>query len=127
LDQSGELCSPVGNSTTEYQNLTLLVYPDGQFETLVSFSPNSEPLAVAVDVSAKDGTVTISLPALPKDQYLTVSDKEPETITINEKCLVKLNGLEDLSSHSGWIWDAQKKVSKIHLSSQAQPTKVVIH
>ena len=127
LDTSGELGSPVGNSTKEYQELTLRIIPGDYFETQVSFTPDSDSLSVSVESSAVDGNVMISFPCLPRDANLAVSSKEPNLVSINGSPLSKLENLNDSSSKNGWIWNSKKKECLIFLKARSEPAIVVIH
>jgi len=122
LDQSGKLCSPVGNSTEKYQNLTLRIYPGGHFETPVSFAPDIAAEKVVVD-SSEEGVVTILLPALHCEINLAISVKEPEAVDVNGLPFTKSNG----NAESGWTWDAQGMECGFRLKPQAQTRRVVIH
>ncbi len=121
LDASGELASPVGNSTKEYQNLTLHIYPGEHAEASLSFTQDSVAEKIAAE-SSEDGVVTISLPALSQDIRLVVSNMAARTVKMNGALLPKSDGITDI----GWLWDEARRECKLRLPSQGHPVKIII-
>lgn len=125
LDHSGELCSAVGNSTTEYNDLTLQIFAGDKFMSQIALTPDSDSEVIVVE-STNNGSVLITLSALPGDLFINLSGNQPQSVAVDGKALRQLSNTEDLHSNAGWKWDAQMGETKIHLSPSAQPTKVVV-
>ena len=115
LDASGELGSPVGNSTEKFEHLTLQVFPGGKIASPIFQSTEEEPTWVAVETSEIENMITVQLPALLQAVDLAIFASEPNAVTVAGQPFPRLNAEEIQRSGPGWWWDSRKQQIRIHL------------
>ncbi len=126
LDESGKLCSPVGNSTREINRLNLRIFPGGKFEATIVQPTIAEPCTVVVEDLQKDGHLAIQLPALPQGVDLVLFGDKPSSITRDHELLPQLETKEFPESAAGWWMNAQNSEIWIHLPDVQQATTIFI-
>ncbi|HBA92061.1 MAG: hypothetical protein A2X24_13125 [Chloroflexi bacterium GWB2_54_36] len=126
LDATGELGSPVGNSTEMAKPLTLQIFPGGKIKVPIFQSTEEEPTWVAVETSEIENKITVQLPALLQAVDLAIFASEPSTVTVAGQPFPRLNAEEIQRSAPGWWWDTRKQQIRIHLPESTLAVTITI-
>jgi alpha-D-xyloside xylohydrolase len=115
LDASGQLGSPVGNSTSQFNHLTLRVFPGGKSTTKLIQANGSEPVEITVVESEDDDMLALQIPMLNEDVDLEIFGSEPSSVSVAGKPLSRLEINETISQIKGWQWISKDQMTRVHL------------
>ena len=114
LDETFNLCSDVGNSTEEYRNLALRIFPGNgcEFNLVRDQGDRIDPIRVRVDDTSK--MVRIELPELDCPVELIVYMNKPADV------------LQDGDSVE-WNWVERERMVKVNLPNGCTPNLIELH
>jgi len=119
LDASAALPSPVGNRVDTFDHLTLRIFPAKAGAASTTLSTASGLIRVAVESSAQDGALSVSLPALDHSLDLVIFGAQPASVIVE-------GGPAPDTAVADWHWDAAAQATRIHLAGPVQASRIII-
>jgi alpha-glucosidase (family GH31 glycosyl hydrolase) len=111
LNETLELCGPVGNSTEEFMNLAALVYPGKFYEIEIYQGAGRTPGRISTQLDPNDG-VRVNVNNIQNGIDLFILGIEPSLVTFNGKLIPCLEQ-DDVFSDSHW--KKRRNRSEIHV------------
>ena len=126
LGQSGELGSPVGNATEDFNHLTLQIIPDEKTEYAFIYSVKAAPVSLSIETDEEEHVLKVMLPALPIGVDLVLFGPEPSSVLCNEIPLPRLEARipSILGEDLHWNWREQE--IRIHLPGPSLAATIII-
>jgi alpha-glucosidase (family GH31 glycosyl hydrolase) len=118
VDGSFEIGPGVGNSVTDYANLTFRVYPEGSatYAFYDDFTRATQKIHASASWDAR--SVTIALPALSVPVAVQVIVTAPVSVAFNRAELQQAGASGDLvAGQAGWFWDPVLQATIVRLPS----------
>jgi alpha-glucosidase (family GH31 glycosyl hydrolase) len=126
LGQSGELGSPVGNATEDFNHLTLQVIPDGKIEYAFIYSAKAAPVSLSVETAEEEHVLMVMLPALPIGVELVLFGPEPSSVMLNEIPLPRLEASVPSVLGGDLHWNWREQEIRIHLPGPSQAATIIL-
>jgi alpha-glucosidase (family GH31 glycosyl hydrolase) len=126
LDESGELGSPVGNSTEMCKYITLRIFPGGKIETPIFPTSGADPAWITVETSEEKDTLGVQLPTLTQEVELVIFANEPTSIAVDGQPLPRADAENLKRSVPGWQWNSRKSEIRIHLPEFTHAARVTV-
>lgn len=126
LDHTGELCTPVGNSCDQVDNLTLIVYPGPSLNSKHNEIADTKFISLSVTPSTDSTELTLQISPLPIDLHLVIVSDEPKAVMVDETVLSRRVDQAEPPSNTDWSWSESTCELKIHLPQKSSNTTLKI-
>jgi hypothetical protein len=126
LDASGQLCSPVGNSTTQIERLALLVFPGEKLEAWLVQPAAVEPARISIARREQDGALVVQVPRLACDVDLVIFGHQPTSVSQQERRIPRLETGQEPGSIEGWYWEPERRETRVHITQDHTPGTVIL-
>ncbi len=126
LGQSGELGSPVGNATEDFNHLTLKVFPDRKIEYAFTYSAKVAPVNLSIETDEEEHALLVKLPALPIGLELVLFGPEPSSVIFNEIPLPRMEAGVPSALDGDLHWNWREQEIRIHLPGPSLASTIII-
>jgi len=126
LGEDMTLCSPVGNTVDQYQNLCLFIYPDGDCEAPFYNRNWGEIRWVRCSRTVESGWLEVKLPSMEVTLHILLFEVQAMVVLCDGKPLPKSAKRQINPSAHGWTLVPEKRITQIDLLASPRPLKVTI-
>jgi alpha-glucosidase (family GH31 glycosyl hydrolase) len=126
LGREKTLCSPVGNSVNQYQNLHLIVFSDQDCELALDAGDGGDVQMVKFTKAEGAGKLALVLPALDVDVHVLLPDIQAVQVVCDGKLLSMDPEAGPNIPVNAWYFSKEKKQTEIVLSASPRPQRVIL-
>lgn len=128
LNAEYQLGGAIGNSVTDYTNLTFRIYPSGTS----SYDYFEDSAGVLREITSTadwaNHSVTVDAAALTTKSTLQVASSKPDSVTNDGVALTEVAGAAELNAApQGWYWDPEQQLTMVKLPPDTTARTVVLN